>query len=107
MVQGLKMSHLIKKNIAYLFHRMQKTAKKCTFSRFFHWMTSRFRPLRKNGLSWANADNGLIIYDDLSFIQYNNDYYGASSSPDHRVRQLMKFRKYVFSFNGDVMVIAH
>ena len=30
-----------------------------------------------------------------------------SSSPDHRVESLIEFRKVVFSFNGDVMAIAH
>jgi len=39
------------KNLGYLFHRRQKIAKKCTFWVFFHWLTSRLRSLRKNGLS--------------------------------------------------------
>ena len=77
------------------------------FSRVFYWVTSRFRSLRKNGLYEAKSENKCVIYDELSFIRYNNDFCGASSSPDHRVRKLIKFRKDVFSFNGDVMVIAH
>ena len=77
------------------------------FSRVFHWVTSRFRSLRKNGLGYSKTENGLIIYDDLSFIRYIIDYCRANSSPDHRVRNLIKFRKGVFSFIGDVMhVIA-
>ena len=55
----------------------------------------------------AKSENKCVIYDELSFIRYNNDYCGANSSPDHRVRKLIKFRKGVFRFNGDVMVIAH
>ena len=77
------------------------------FSRVFHWVTSRFRSLRKSGLGFSETENGLIIYDDLSFIRYIIDYCGAGSSPDHRVQSLINFRKGVFSFNGDVMVIAH
>ena len=77
------------------------------FSRVFHWVTSRFRSLRKNGLGYSKTENERIIYDDLSFIRYIIDYCGASSSPDHRVRPLIKFLKGVFSFNGDVMFIAH
>jgi len=73
----------------------------------FHWVTSRFRSLRKSGLRKAKNDNGLIIYDELSVIWYNIDYCRASSSPDHRVRSWIEFRKGVFSFNNDVMVIAH
>ena len=75
----------------------------------FSWVTSRFRSLRKNGLGYAKSENGVIIYDDLSFIWYITDYCGASSSQDHRVQSLIKFRKGVFSFNGDgdVIVIAH
>ena len=78
------------------------------FSRVFHWVTSRFRSLRKNGLGYSKTENdGLIIYDNLPFIRYIIDYCGASRSPDHRVRNLTNFRKGLFSFNGDVMVIAH
>ena len=51
----------------------------------------------------AKSENGLIIYDDLSFIRYIADYSGASSSPDHRVQTLIKFIKGVFSSNGDVI----
>ena len=47
------------------------------------------------------------MYDELPFINLNIDYCGVSSSPDHRVESLIEFRKVVFSFNGDVMVIAH
>ena len=36
--------------------------------------------------------------DELSFIRYNTDYCGSSSSPDHRVRKLIEFLKRVFSF---------
>ena len=43
--------------------------------------------------------------DEFSFIRYNTDYCGASSSPDHRVRKLIEFQKVVFIFNGDVIVI--
>ena len=47
-------------------------------------------------------------YDDLPFMRYIIDYCGASSSPDHSTQTLVKFRKDVFSFNGDVMhVIAY
>ena len=73
----------------------------------FLWVTSRFRSLRKNGLGYSKTENGLIICDDLPFIRYINGYCGPSSSPDHRVRNVIKFRKDVFSFNGDVTVIAH
>ena len=80
-----------------------KNAKKSICSRVFHWVTSRFRSLRKNGLGYSKTVNGLIIYDDLSFIWYITDYCGGSSSPDHRVQTLIKFRKAAFSSNGDVI----
>ena len=59
----------------------------------FHWVTSRFRSLRKNSLGYSKTENESIIYDDLHFIGYIIDYCGASSSPDHRVQSLIKFRK--------------
>ena len=40
-------------------------------------------------------------------MNYNSDYCGVSSSPDHRVESVIEFRKVVFSLNGDVMAIAH
>ena len=43
----------------------------------------------------------------ITFLKYNNGYCAVRSSPDHRVESLIEFRKVVFSFNGDVMVIAH
>ena len=39
------------KYLTYFLYRMQKIAQKRLFSRFFRWLTSRLRPLRKNGLS--------------------------------------------------------
>ena len=84
-----------------------KNAKKCIFSRVFHWVTSRFRSLRKNGWGYPKNENECIIYDDLPFIRYIIDYCGPSSSPDHCTQILIKFRKGVFSTIGDVMhVIA-
>ena len=68
-------------------------------------MTSCFRSLRKNGLGYSKTENERIIYDDLSFIRYIIDYCGAISSPDHSTQKLIKFRKGVFSINGDVMVL--
>ena len=47
----------------------------------------------QNGLGYSKTENEWIIYDDLTFIQYIIDYCGATSSPDHRVRNLIKFRK--------------
>ena len=46
----------------------------------------------------GESENECVIYDELSFSRYNNDYCGPSSSPDHRVRKLIKFLKGVFSF---------
>src|SRR5208282_4621247 len=84
---------------------------KMHFSRVFHWVTSRFRTLRKNGLGYSKNENECIIHDDLPFIWYIIDYCGASSSPDHCTQILIKFRKGVFSIIGDVMhviaAIAH
>jgi hypothetical protein len=79
MSQGFKRSFRIKKNLTYLFYRMQKTA----LNAFCPWVTSHFLSLSKNGLSQLKPDKKCTIYDKLSFIWYKIANCTASSSPEH------------------------
>ena len=88
---GLSTQVLNFENLTY-FTGCKKPQKNAFFT-CFSWVTSRFRSLRKNGLGYSKTKNGWIIYNDLPFIRYIIEYCGASSSPDHRVRNLIKFRK--------------
>ena len=71
-----------------------KNAQKCIFHVFFTGWLHVFDHCAKTG--WARR-NPKTIYDDFSFIRYITDYCGASSSPDHPVQTLIKFRKGMFS----------
>jgi hypothetical protein len=60
-----------------------KKPQKMHFFACFHWVTLRFRSLRKNGLGYSKTENEWIICDDLPFKEYIIDYCGASNSPDN------------------------
>ena len=67
-VSYLRVSNAVRgcKNLTYfLFYRIEKNALKIEV---FQWQTSRFRSLRKSGLSWRKGEKSLIFYSNYLVI---------------------------------------
>ena len=69
---GLSTQVLNFENLTYLLYRVQKTAKNAFFHVFFTGWPHVFDRCAKTVCAKWNAKTN-VIYDELSFIRYNND----------------------------------